>query len=68
MHKIPNAAEQLKHDRRPCSPEKIETIEDDLRFFGLIAEQSRCEAAKRLVKIDCSENSVILSRRAKKAR
>lgn len=36
MYDAPNAVEELKHERKHPTPEKVEAIKDALRHFGVI--------------------------------
>lgn len=36
MHDAPNTVEELKHERKRPTPEKMEAIKDALKHFGVI--------------------------------
>jgi len=36
MYDAPNAVEELKHERKHPTPEKVEAIKDALKYFELI--------------------------------
>ena len=36
MYDAPNAVEELKHERKHPTPEKVEAIKDALKYFGVI--------------------------------
>ena len=36
MYDAPNAVEELKHERKHPTPEKVEAIKDALRHLGVI--------------------------------
>ena len=37
MYDAPNAVEELKHERKHPTPEKVEAIKDALKHFGLVS-------------------------------
>ncbi len=38
MYDAPNAVEELKHERKHPTPEKVDAIKNALRHFGLVSD------------------------------